>query len=514
MIDIKHYRIAIVLIAILSFLFSLPLGAQSREGARKQMNQGNYSTAITMLTALDELYPGQFSNDLRIARKCLNLQRSAKAKFKAQHFTEAESLYNQILELNPNDRGARQAISQCQVERNKYWTAEFAKCKTISDYRAFVQQYPNAPQAQTAREKVEEYDLTQEDSSAWATANRTGTVSSYSTYISKANSKAAHLGEAYRNRARLHFNNAINATTDNYRTLSYSSAKSDYENAKKKGAYLLAEDNNKYNACLAEDKFHNLGTYSSSYSITSYISWADLYVSNSFVSPHLHLETAYAMLVDAYCRGGRFDDARNVVEQHFGQMSSSYFTMNSTKEWSKTDWKKSIKERERQFKKDHRNNTATHYKKQNKQATKRTGSPSMSRSLNTEIPIRLPITLGVMGISNRYAQLGVGLTFGDYDNKFNLDLMVTSLSDGGYDEHVFFSIAPTYNIITCSEGDYHLNVQPVIGYNSKYSLMGGVRSGIGWDYFDFSIGASYAKDFGFMTDFKLRVNINLVGRKY
>lgn len=475
----KHFRIAIVLITILSIFYSLPLGAQSREGARKQMNQGNYSTAITMLSALEELYPGQFSNDLRIARKCSSLQRSAKAKFKAQHFTEAESLYNQILELNPNDRDASQALIQCQEERNKYWAAEFAKCKTISDYRAFAKQYPNAPQAQTARWKVEEYDLTQQDSNAWATATRTGTIASYSTYISKANSKAAHLGEAYRNRARLHYNNAINATTNNYRSLSYTSAKNDYENAKKKGAYFWTEDNNKYNACLAEDMFKNLDTYSSLYTINNYISWASSFASNSFVSPHLHLETAYAMLVDAYCRGGRFDDARNVVEQHFGQMTSSYFTMNTTKEWRKSDWEKNIREREKQYKKRQRESV---------------------QSSSIESMWSLGISYNPSGFNDdEYFGINASFSIGSFDNRFNWNFAVSTLfrikNETSYNdsERINFLCPITtglrFNLNRRESGDFFFSIEPEAGYCIGASGVYGGKLIMGYDSFGIGIEA-------------------------
>lgn len=475
----KHFRVAIVLITILYIFYSLPLGAQSRDGVRKQMNQGNYSTAITMLTALEELYPGQFSNDLRIARKCASLQRSAKAKFQAQHFTEAESLYNQILELNPNDRNASQAVIQCQEERNKYWAGEFAKCKTISEYREFAQQYPNAPQAQTARQKVEEYDLSQQDSNAWATATRTGSIASYSTYISKANPKAAHLGEAYRNRARLHYNNAINATTDNYRSLSYTSAKNDYENAKKKGAYLWSEDNNKYNSCLAEDKFKNLGTYSSSYTINNYIIWASSFLSNNIISPHLHLETAYAMLVDAYCRGGRFDEARNVVEQHFGQMTSSYFTMSSNKEWSKSDWKKNIRERERLFKKNHRNKTASH--------------PSSIKTM-----WGLGASYNLSGFNNDgYLGLNASFSIGTFDNRFNWDFSVSPLflvkKDTYGAERINFlcpiTTGPRLNINMRDGGDFFMALEPEVGYCIGASGVYGGKLIMGYDFFGVGIEA-------------------------
>lgn len=432
------------ILVIFMFLIYLPLISQSREGARKQMNRGNYSNAVTILTALEELYSGQYSRDLSIAKKCLSLQRTAKVKYKAQHYTEAESLYNQILKLNPNDRNARQVIAQCQEERRKFWAIEYSKCKTISDYRAFVQRYPNAPQSETARAKVEEYDLTLQDANAWTTADRAGTVSSYTSYILKANSKASHLAEAYCKRARLHYIDAINAISDVYRCSSYSSAKNDYENAKKLGT-LLPEDSNKYIVCLAEEKYHKI-IESSVSSITMYISWASSYKLNSFVSPHLHLDKVYSMLVDAYCRIGQFDMARNVVELYYGKMTSLYFTMSSSKEWDKSDWMAFIKDREK-----------TQIKKQSK-------GIHMSWSLGVNLSLVSDDT---------YLGLAASLSMGDFSNRLNWDLAVSpifqiSKKDSYKDGETQFlcpvTTGPRFNILKSNQGSYILSFVPEFGY--------------------------------------------------
>ena len=81
-----------ILVSFFIIVMSTHLGAQSIDGARKQMSQGNYSNAITILTALQEIYPGQYEEDLRIAQKCQSLQYSARLKLKSGDYQEAETL--------------------------------------------------------------------------------------------------------------------------------------------------------------------------------------------------------------------------------------------------------------------------------------------------------------------------------------------------------------------------------------------------------------------------------------
>ena len=458
------------------------------------MNQGNYANAITLLSALEEIYPGEFSADLNLARRCLRLQNQAKSKYAQEHFTEAEELYKQILKLNPNDSNASRSVVKCQEERDKFLASEFAKCKTISDYRLFAQKYPNSPQAKIANERVMESEQEQKDRDLWAQATRDGSLSAYTRYISNANPRAAHLGEAHRNLARVYFDNAQKAYTDDMKSSYYSEALRHFEKSKSYKTFFWTDDEDKYNACLAEQKFSDLGVNPSYTKLTSFINWSEGFVNNKIVSPHLHTRQVNAMLIGAYCSRGMYSEARAFLEQNYGNITSSVFTINSNKEWTKNEWKSYIKEREKQSKR--------------KPKSTYRGVSTQSKT----IPIRLPITLGIMDFNDRYAQLGVGISFGDYYDKFNLDVMATaSVSDYANDRRFLLSIAPTYNIVDCSEG-YHFNVQPVIGYDTHKQVMFGARTGIGWEYFDFSVGASYEKKLGVMMDFRLRMNINLVSR--
>ena len=475
-------------------IVSVPGVGQSREGARKQMNQGNYANAITLLTALEEIYPGEFSADLSLARRCLRLQNQAKSKYAQEHFTEAEELYKQILKLNPNDNNASQRVVKCQVERDKFLASEFSKCKTISDYRLFAQKYPNSPQAKIANERVMENEQERQDSESWSQATRDGSLSAYSRYISNANPRAAHLGEAHRNLARLYFENAQKAYTDDKKSSYFFEALKHFEKSKSYKTYFWTDDEDKYNACLAEQKYSDLEVNPSYAKLTSFINWSKGFENNKIVNPHLHTRQVNAMLIGAYCSRGMYSEARAFLEQNYDNITSSVFTINSNKEWTKNEWRTYIKEREKQSKR----KPQTTYRR----------APSPSKT----IPIRLPITLGIMDFKDRYAQIGVGICFGDYYDKFNLDVMaIASVSDYANDNRFVFSIAPTYNIVDCSEG-YHFNVQPVIGYDTSNQVMIGARTGIGWEFFDFSVGASYEKKLGLMLDFRLRMNINLVGR--
>lgn len=499
-----RYKTEHIILVIFLSLFSLSLGAQSRDGARKQMNQGNYSNAITLLSALEDLYPGQYTSDLKIANQCLQLQRSAKSSFKSQRYSEAESLYNQLLKLNPYDKNAQQAIIQCQEERNKFWAAEYAKCKSIADFRAFAQRYPTAPQTQMAKSRIEEYELTQNDNNAWNTAFNTGSVASYTTYISKANSKAAHLGEAYRNRARLQYNEAVSSKTERYRQMNYSSARKDYDSAKKHGVSLWNDDNNKYNVCLAEEKFYSLGTSPAVYSVTSYINWASSLQSNSVVAPHLHLDKAYSMLVESYCQSGRFDEARNTVEQCYGQMTSSYFIADSGKEWSKSEWKTYIKHREKLYKKNLKKTNSSQKQSMSRNAYKYTAKKTY--------PFQISIPV-VLDVGKRIRSIGGGVGIGGYGALFHTDVLAMYNVDiaNTQQSSLLLKVEPVINFKRYASSDpfsdFHINAGPIVGYSTVYGFNGGAKVGVGLHYSDLSVSATWVQNFGWYIGFSFRIHL-------
>lgn len=455
------YSIILLLFSLISF----PIWAQSREGARKQMNQGNYADAITLLSALEEVYPGQFSSDLNVARKCLNLQRTAKKKYSEQAYVDAESLYNQILKLNPNDRNAKNAIQQCQEAINKVIALEYAKCRSIEEYRSFVQKYPNSSQARMANTKIFELGQIQRDERAWETAVRVSTVSAYTDYINHANTKAQYLGEANRNIARIYFDKAI--TTDNnsiQKDYFFTESVKYYERAQKHKLYLSFEDESKFNAARSEVEFSKLGINPTLYQLQSYAKLIREYHSNSFVYPHLHIEQVIAMFIGAYCSNERYDDARRLVGQYYGSMTSAVYTHDNEKEWTKSDWEKFIKKRERLNRK-----------------LKRSSSTQKSRAYSKLKPISNPVsTMFGLGIScnatdycdDVYIGFEGSFSLGSFSNRFNLEAIAKPSFEYGGSGHFLcpLTIAPRLNICRASSGSFYLYIQPEVGIGLGYKI--------------------------------------------
>ena len=322
MIGIKHCSIALLFMAILAMLFTSPLRAQSREGARKQMNQGNYSTAITMLAALEELYPGQFSNELIVAKKCLGLQRSAIAKFKSHQYSEAVSLYNQLLHLNPNDGNAKQALIQCREQRSKLWEAEYAKCKTLSDYVAFAKRFPDSPQAKINIEALA-------DENRWADAIRKNSIDSYLFYLKNTNKTSKHADEAKEHLRLLY----IAQASSDYSAGKYSSARILYEKAMQYGT--ITSSFNQYRQCCEETDYSSL-LNNPDHTKTDLERFLIDYPNSS------HCSLVRGWLVELEMSSGNFDAARDIVRSF---VVSSIESQTLDSKW----WMEYIKMREREY---------------------------------------------------------------------------------------------------------------------------------------------------------------------
>ena len=484
----RHYR-QLVFLFVLFFYYSL--SAQTPEGARKQMNLGHYSDATDLYTALEELYPGQYQSELNLAKKCLGLQNRAKNKFKSEHFTEAESLYKQILSLNPNDQNARAEIKKCQESRERFLNAELAKCKTVDDYRLFAQRYPDSMQAETAKRFVKETEQKQQDEEEWNKAKKAGTIEAYRTYLSLPNPKASHKKEAYRNRARLYFAQGESAYSEANRKASYILAKSDYENAP---GILNRDDDIKYIICCAEQKYAALGEHPTSSQLESYLSWARDHSSNITIYPHLRLKTVYAKLLDEYCNLGWFMYARTLVENNFGEISTSYFDPDAKKDWTLSEWQKYLKKREKEYKR-RRPRTGTN-------------TPSRTSPIGSGVDYPLMIGIPVKVASTFGGSVSAGINIGGWCAPFNVDVLV------GYNaqkEKAIFSVDPMFNIKRYQGdepfSDYHICVGPTLVYSEPQGVSFGIRSGIGLHYSNLSLGVCYGDDTGLYLDIALTFNL-------
>lgn len=342
-----HYSFRHILALLLLFV-ALHLSAQSRDGVRKQMNQGRYDNAIILLTALQEIYSGQYDDDLRIAQKCLSLQNSAKSKYRNGDFTGAESLYNQILRLNREDSNARQCIKQCQRAQENALASEFEKCITIADYKSFAQHHPQYEAK--AQERIAELE-TKADNERWTNAKNRNTIEYYEAYIAAKSSYSKHIYEAKQKIYPLYIARASNYYDRN----DYVSAKRYYEKAKE--LFSLQEISlTKYKKCCEEIDFERISKSSFRF-LTDLEGFLKKYPTSS------HSSVIYGWIVEKKLKQGDFEGARAITDSKVVAYSDT-FTPDA--KW----WKKHIKESQKQYKKNHK--TSASYNSNR--------SPSSSRS--------------------------------------------------------------------------------------------------------------------------------------
>lgn len=429
----------------LFILLSFHVSAQTPDGARKQMELGNYSNAVKLYSALNELNHGSFRTELSNAKKCASLLKSARSSFERERFTEAIRFYNQIRKINPSDQSIISEIRKCEVARDKYIENEFSKCKTIDDYRVFAQRYPQAKQAAEASQIIKNQELKDQDEASWRRDNRggNGTIESYSNYLRTANSAASHKKEAYRNRARLYC-----------RTREYSKALSDYDMAKQLKCYLNNDDSRNYVLCSAETQYASLVKHPSSASVSSYLKWAESYNYIDVISPHLHLSEVRGLLVMAYCREGFYTSAKTIVDQNYPNLSTIHVT-NSYVNWKKKDWYTYIKQSEKNAK---RGKGKNHVRTSAKQPIGLMGGAG--------------IVFNPSGFGLDY-YLGVNASFsvGTFENLFNWEISATPNfrihhESSAADNKKFFcpiTTGPRFNVVKQREV-FFLSLQPEVGY--------------------------------------------------
>lgn len=449
-------------------LFSFQVSAQTPEGARRQMEQGNYSNAVKLYSALNELNHGSFKTELSNAKKCASLLQSAHKSFERERFTEAIGYYNQIRAINPSDQSIMSEIRKCEVARDNYLENEFSKCKTIDDYRAFAQRYPQAKQTAEASRIIKNQELKDQDEASWKRDDRggKGTIESYSYYLRTANSAASHKKEAYRNRARLYC-----------RTREYSKALSDYDMAILLKCYLTTEDSRNYVICSAETQYASLVKNPSSASVSAYLKWAESYNYIDVISPHLHLNEVRGLLVMAYCREGYYTSAKSTVDSNYPNLSTINVT-NSYDNWKKNDWYRYIKQSEKNAKR---------------------GKSSNHVRTNAKQPIGLMGGVGIAFNPSGFGPddyLGVNASFsvGTFENFFNWEISAIpnfriqyEYSDADNKKFLCpITTGPRFNVFKQREV-FFLSLQPEVGYCIGATGVYGGKAIIGFSMVGISI---------------------------
>ena len=123
------------LIHILFLLvYSVTASAQNMySDAVESMNEGNYEDAVVWWNAVNNR-DNTYGNKIAICKTCQGLQRDAKNLIEAERFTKAIEKYQEILNLNPSDKNAKEQIARCERLRLEYLAANQLQTYTNSMY--------------------------------------------------------------------------------------------------------------------------------------------------------------------------------------------------------------------------------------------------------------------------------------------------------------------------------------------------------------------------------------------
>lgn len=490
------------------FILEAPsiMRAQSLFDARSSFGKGQYKTAVSYYNAIIEEYKdnGQPTYNLEQERSkaitCRDLLFEVERLKKNNRYSDAITKLRQIASLNPADSTIKEKIRECESLKEQYLAQkaiedDWKKCRNLSDYYNFRRTHPNSKYDSKASSKIKELEMLA-DEERWRLALSRNNVESYQTYIGSKTTYSSHITEAKQKLFPLLISRA-SIFFDNH---DFASAKSVYEKAQQLFSLTDISSRN-YKKCCEEVDFEKL-------SKASFRFKADI---QSFISQYpysAHVSLVRGWLVEKEMSLGNFDEARSIVEKYSVSFSESF---TPDVKW----WRKNIKAREKQYKRDNPGKTLTNATKK-----KQPGTDYGNKSLL----VRLPITLGVGTITDQYrytmevgrkqhnamAKLGLGLGIGSYENRFNFDILATMWRNGDVETSYLVALAPSVNILRFKDYDYHFNLQPYYSWHSVAGNTFGLRTGIGWQFSDFSLGVSYGANTGVMADITFRINIHLL----
>ena len=110
----------IIGLSLVSFIIltmaSISTYGQSRDFVIQRMDNGDYSTAITILEGMCNAYPGNYdyADLLTKAKKCSTLQSEAVKYAKQKQYSDAIAKYQAILQIHPGDKNAAKQIEICR----------------------------------------------------------------------------------------------------------------------------------------------------------------------------------------------------------------------------------------------------------------------------------------------------------------------------------------------------------------------------------------------------------------
>lgn len=339
--------------------------AQDRQLFEQLIAQGKYEDAKIVLNVLDNKEP-----EMTWVNACIKLQKEARSLLQKEYYTKAIEKYRLIKRYFPSDRTVDAAIRQCEIKRD--------------EYNRMQEQKRREEQARQARSAEEEQ---------WQRAVILNTKVGYIDYLNK------YPAGKYRNTARTRlFDLYVNDARNSYSSGDYRDAVNSFDMASRYGTLSLMSGR-MYR--LAKEKMEEqelLQREESSYEILQK-GYKFAYEFENFLRDYpdsRHAPEIRGKLLNKYCLLGRFDDARELVENFPEGIASTDGSIRDLKYWMAH-----IKQQERGFPKKARE-IHPRFKGKNKNAfsewvNKRLVYPNIAKSKGIEGTVMIQFTIDTDG---------------------------------------------------------------------------------------------------------------------
>lgn len=442
--------------------------AQDRQLFEQLIVQGKYEDAKIVLNILDNKEP-----EMTWVNTCIKLQKEAKSLYQKEYYTKAIEKYRQIKRYFPSDRTVDTAIRQCEIKRD--------------EYNRMQEQKRREEQARQARSAEEEQ---------WQRAVILNTKVRYIDYLNK------YPAGKYRATARARlFDLYVIDAHKSYSSSNYRVAIDNFDMASKYGT-LSQNSRQLYN--LSKEKIAQQQEDSRYEALMSSASLSTVLL-ETFLKDYprsQHCPMIRGKLLDRYCKLGRFDDARRLVE-HFPEGIALIKDYIPDAKW----WMKNISQREHEFSKASkksrnsvwRNKVQRHRKQTSFNAFDGLGIMLSAGASISYTSRKEMVTKQYQGIVTEEEEvvggafLGprVAFSFGNFYNRFNLEISVSYAYSGELGSQFPLAVAPRWNIVADGES-FHLYVQPEVGYDvMRNGMFYSGRVGIGCLLGSLFFGVSY-----------------------
>ena len=447
----KVYRILLILLLFLtgvSYSF-----AQQMKDVEKYISEGNYQEAMEVLETMELFEPGKYTDFMTKVSSCRFLQKEAKTLFQKEYYTKAIETYRLIQKYFPSDKTVEICIRQCEIKRDEY----------------------NKIQEQKRKEERAH----NEEDAQWGKTVIINTINGYINYLDRypygryREQAKGRIYELYTNQARRNY------YSGNYKAaVDYFNLASKYGGLTALSKQLYSSSQEKLLQEQDDSRYKTLKNESTPYAFQFEDFLKDFPMSR--YCPEIR-----GMLLDKYCKLGRFDDARELVEKF---PKGIEFTKDYTPdvEW----WMKYIKKWEKDFNRNIKKSQIKAPRYRHKTSINVFGDMSIMLSVGVSMSYtsrKEMVTKEYQGIITEEEEvtggafLGPRLAFsiGDFYNRFNLEINASYSYSGDLGSQFPLAVAPRWNIVADGE-DFHLYIQPEVGYDvTRNGMFYAGRVGIG-----------------------------------